>query len=85
VSHIRTEGICIGALVNFFHSFALPTWLDRQEFRLLFERGACVREMLRDQIRWIYNRDHTRKLAKENGRESLAMVVEATRWADQSR
>jgi hypothetical protein len=41
--------------------------------------------MLRDQIRWIYNRDHTRKLAKENGRESLAMVVEATRWADQSR
>jgi hypothetical protein len=45
---------------------------------------ACVREMLRDQVRWIYNRDHARKLTEQNGRESLAMAVEATRLADQS-
>src|SRR5437016_14137213 len=39
--------------------------------------GTCVRDMLRDQVRWIYNRDHARKLTEQNGRESLAMAVEA--------
>jgi predicted dehydrogenase len=149
-----------GGLVNFYHGFTQPARMDRQEFRLLFERGdvtleewvpvrakiravvdekttreimeifpgsrlevinayggkgrsamgrhqpldiyqqleitydpnpgklraygACVRDMLRDQVRWIYNRDHARKLTEQNGRESLAMAVEATRLADQS-
>jgi len=45
--------------------------------------GELLREMLRDQVRWIYNRDHPRKLTHENGRESLAMAVEETRLADQ--
>jgi hypothetical protein len=45
--------------------------------------GDLLCEMLRDQMRWIYNRSHHRKLTHENGRESLAMAVEATRLADQ--
>src|SRR5262249_28085111 len=44
--------------------------------------GELLREMLRDQIRWIYNRNHPRKLTHENGRDSLAMAIEATTLAD---
>jgi predicted dehydrogenase len=147
-----------GMLVNFYHGFTQPSRMDRQEFRLLFERGdvtleewvpirariraaldergtrelmelfpgarldvthvyggkaraalgrhkpldiyqqidvaydtgtgkiVCygilLREMLRDQVRWIYNRNHPRKLTEENGRNSLAMAVEAERLAE---
>jgi predicted dehydrogenase len=46
--------------------------------------GELLREMLRDQIRWIYDREHVRKLTDENGRESLATAVEATRLADKA-
>ena len=46
--------------------------------------GEMLRAMLRDQIQWIYNHKHIRKLTHENGRESLAMAVEATRQADES-
>jgi len=28
-----------GALVNFYHGFTQPARFERQEFRLLFERG----------------------------------------------
>jgi len=149
-----------GMLVNFYHGFTQPRRMDRQEFRLLFERGdvkleewvpvrarihavadekgtrdllslfpgarldvtqlyggkeraafgrhkpldiyqtievsyglaeekmhrygEMLREMLRDQIRWIYDPKHLRKLTDENGRESLAMAVAATRLADES-
>ena len=145
-------------MVNFYHGFTQPARMDRQEFRLLFERGdvtleewvpirarfravadekgtrelmdlfagaqldvsaiyggqtraafgrhkkldiyqkleltynpgtekmhsygELLREMLRDQVRWIYNRHHTRKLTHQNGRDSLAMAVEATHLAD---
>ena len=147
-----------GMLVNYYHGFTQPARMDRQEFRLLFERGdvtldewvpirariravvdeaatrqlmqlfpqarldvsanyagpgrtamgrhksldiyqkialdhddsrdkmhrygELLREMLRDQIRWIYNRNHVRKLTHENGRDSLAMAVEASALAD---
>jgi predicted dehydrogenase len=150
-----------GALVNFYHGFTQASRLDRQEFRLLFERGdlrleewvpvrahihalvdekdtrtlmelfegarldttriyggkeravrarhkawdvyqvinlSCgvdhdkmtrygelLRDMLRDQVRWIFDPEHRRKLTEENGRESLAMAVEATRLAEHSR
>jgi predicted dehydrogenase len=146
-----------GVLVNMYHGFTQPRRLDRQEFRLLFERGdvrleewvpvrayinavvdeAATRElldlwpgarldvtelyggrdrsaagrhkpldcyqkiemsygdaeekmhrygellraMLRDQLRWIYDRTHVRKVTHENGRESLALAAEATRLA----
>lgn len=148
-----------GMLVNFYHGFTQAGRLDRQEFRLLFERGdvrleewvpvrarvqaladeantralmdlfpgarldttqiyapkdrqfqarhkvgdayqmveiaygldhgkmhrygELLRDMLRDQIRWIHDPAHARKLTEANGRESLAMAVEATRLADE--
>lgn len=147
-----------GMLVNFYHGFTQPARLDRQEFRLLFERGdltleewvpthgkiravvdekgtrdlmellpqarlditnvyggptrvahgrhkkldlyhkiqltfglgddkmirygELLRDLLRDQIRWIDDRNHRRKLTEQNGRDSLAMALEATRLAD---
>jgi len=147
-----------GAVVNFYHGFTQPVRMDRQEFRLLFERGdvtleewvpnrariravadekgtrelmelfrgarldvtasyggasratsgrhktldvfqkievtynpgtekmhlygELLREMLRDQIRWIFDRSHARKITDENGRDSLAMAVAATRMAE---
>jgi predicted dehydrogenase len=149
-----------GTIVNFYHGFTQASRMDRQEFRLLFERGdvtleewvpirarvravadekqtrelmglfpgarldvtasfggksraaharhkpldiyqkieltyspgtekmhaygEMLREMLRDQIRWIYDRNHARKISHENGRDSLAMAIEATQLADQS-
>ena len=149
-----------GGVVNFYHGFTQAARLDRQEFRLLFERGdvrleewvpvrahihalvdekdtrtlmelfegarldtikvyggkersirarhkswdvyqrielsygldhdkmarygELLRDMLRDQIRWMFDPEHRRKLTEENGRDSLAMAVEATRLADQS-
>ena len=149
-----------GMIVNFYHGFTQPVRMDRQEFRLLFERGdvtleewvpnrariravvdekltrelmqlfpgarldvsanfggitraasarhkvldifqkievtynpgtekmhlygELLREMLRDQIRWIFDRDHVRKITEVNGRDSLAMAVEATRFVDQN-
>ena len=47
--------------------------------------GEMLREMLRDQIRWIHDPNHVRKLTHENGRESLAMAVAATRLANETR
>ena len=149
-----------GTLVNFYHGFTQPSRMDRQEFRLLFERGdvrleewvpvrahihavadeeqtrilmelfpgarldiprlyggkerisrgrhkdldiyqtvdiaygqehdkmwrygELLRDMMRDQVRWVHDRSHVRKLTDENGRESLAMAVDATRLADKS-
>jgi len=149
-----------GMLVNFYHGFTQPNRMDRQEFRLLFERGdltmeewvpvrariravadekgtrdlmelfpgsrldvtanfggktrpasarhkqidiyqkidlnynpgtekmhcygELLREMLRDQIRWIYDRGHTRKLTEQNGRDSLNAALQATKLADES-
>jgi predicted dehydrogenase len=147
-----------GALVNFYHSFTQPNRFDRQELRLLFERGdvvlnewipvrtqiraladeastralmdlfpgakldvtrlyenkerqACARHkpldiyqmidiryglgeekmprygellraMFRDQLEWIRNPDHQRKITEQNGRNSLAMAVMATEFAE---
>jgi len=47
--------------------------------------GELLRDMLRDQIRWIFDPTHRRKLTEENGRESLAMAIEAARLAEQSK
>lgn len=146
-----------GALVNFYHGFTQPVRMDRQEFRLLFERGdltleewvpvrarlravanekdtralmdifqgaqldvtgiyggqgrvafgrhkqldlyqkiqltygngedkmlhygELLRSLMRDQVRWIYDRNHSRKITEANGRDSLAMAVDATQLA----
>jgi len=140
-------------LVNFYHGFTQPSRMDRQEMRLLFERGdvkleewvpvratihalvdeadtralcelfpgarldvtawysgkdrACrgrhkpfdvyqmvelayglpdnkmhrygelLRSLFADQLAWIEDRRHVRKVADENGRDALAVAVEA--------
>jgi predicted dehydrogenase len=54
-----------GALVNFHHSFTQPSRLDRQEFRLHFERGDLVLEEwvpVRARIRGAVNEEQTRTL-----------------------
>ena len=55
-----------------------------QDEEKMHRYGQLLRAMLRDQIRWIYDRDHVRALTHENGRESLALAVAATHLADQS-
>ena len=150
-----------GSQVNFYHGFTQPGRMDRQEFRLLFERGdvtleewvpvrarvraiadekgtrdlmelfpgarldvsqvyggkeraafgrhkpldifqkivltydpgkeklhcygELLRKMLRDQIDWIHDRQHRRQVTEQNGRDSLAMAVEANRLAARAR
>ncbi len=146
-----------GVLVNFYHGFTQLARLDRQEFRLLFERGdvtleewvpvrahlrgavneeqtrtlmelfpgarldvlkvfggrdrvargrhkdvdvyqqidlqyglgddkqrrysELLRALMEDQLAWLRDRRHVRKITEENGRDSLTMAVEATRLA----
>lgn len=146
-------------LVNFYHGFHQPGRLDRQELRLVFERGdvtlfewiptrvrihaivdeaqtrqlcelfpaarldisavyspkdrACharhkpldvyqmielnwgegeqkmhvygrlMRAMMDDQLAWLRDRDHSRLVTEQNGRDSLAMACEASRLTRQ--
>ncbi len=54
-----------GALVNFYHGFTQTGRLDRQEFRLLFERGDLTLEEwvpVRARIRAVVNEEQTRTL-----------------------
>lgn len=54
-----------GALVNYHHSFTQTGRLDRQEFRLLFERGDLTLEEwvpVRARIRAVVNEEQTRTL-----------------------
>ena len=46
--------------------------------------GDLLRAMLTDQIAWIENHAHVRRITEQNGRDSLAMAVEATRLAHKS-
>ena len=144
-------------LVNMYHGFHQPSRMDRQKFRLLFERGEVtlyewvptrlrihavadeaqtrtlcelfpgarldvtqlyqgqerrcrarqenlevwqrleltaghetvkydrygqlLRAMMRDQVAWIRDSDHQRKVTEHNGRASLVMAAEANRLA----
>ena len=54
--------------------------VDKQE-----RYGAIVRDMLEDQLAWMHDPGHTRRLTEENGRYSLAMAVEADRLAHAGR
>lgn len=46
--------------------------------------GDLLRAMLTDQIAWIENHAHVRRITEQNGRDSLATAVEATRLAHKS-
>jgi predicted dehydrogenase len=145
-----------GAVVNFYHGFHQASRMDRQELRLVFERGDVLleewiptrfrihaiadeaqtrelceifpgarldvsavyggqdrhcrgrqheydvyqmlelngghepkmhiygdllRALLGDQIAWIENHAHPRRITEQNGRDSLALAVESTRLA----
>jgi predicted dehydrogenase len=41
--------------------------------------GELLRAMMEDQLAWIRNRGHSRRLSEEHGRDSLAMAVTAGR------
>ncbi len=40
--------------------------------------GELLRALLADQLTWIGNRSHHRRVTEQNGRNSLAMAVWAT-------
>ena len=44
--------------------------------------GALLRAFLTDQVAWIRDRSHVRRVTEENGRESLRMAEAATRLAE---
>jgi hypothetical protein len=48
----------------------------------LHRYGELLRALLADQVAWIRNRAHPRRITEENGRASLALAIEATRMAD---
>jgi succinate dehydrogenase flavin-adding protein (antitoxin of CptAB toxin-antitoxin module) len=41
--------------------------------------GQILREMLKDQVAWLFDRNHNRKISDVNGKASLEMAVEAER------
>ena len=43
--------------------------------------GECLRALLDDQVRWIRDRGHQRRVTDKNGRDSLALACEADRLA----
>lgn len=43
--------------------------------------GELLRSMIQDQAAWIRDQNHQRRITERNGRDSLAMAVEATRLA----
>ena len=44
--------------------------------------GELLRAMCADQLAWIRDRGHARRITEQHGRASLATAVEATRLAD---
>ena len=43
--------------------------------------GELLREMLTDQVAWIRDRNHSRRIDEQNGRDSLAMAIAADKLA----
>src|SRR5438034_367280 len=60
-----------GALVNFYHGFTQPVRMDRQEFRLLFERGDVTLE------EWVPTRCRIRAVADEHTTRELMALFPA--------
>ena len=46
--------------------------------------GELLRAMLADQVAWIRDRNHARRLTERNGRDSLAMAIAADQLATQA-
>ena len=43
--------------------------------------GELLRAMMADQLAWIHDRSHSRKITESNGRDSLALAIDADRLA----
>ncbi len=43
--------------------------------------GELLRSMMADQIAWIHDRAHPRRINEANGRDSLAVAIDADRLA----
>lgn len=46
--------------------------------------GKLLRSLFEDQLRWVQDRNHPRKVTEQNGLDSLAMAMAATRLAEVS-
>ena len=57
-----------GALINFYHGFTQPARLERQEFRLLFERGELTLE------EWVPTRVRLRAVVDEAQSRRLMQI-----------
>ncbi|MGH8928082.1 MAG: Gfo/Idh/MocA family protein [Acidimicrobiia bacterium] len=57
-------------------------WVDATE--KLHRYGELLRNLLSDQLKWIGDRSHRRKVTEENGRDSLAMALTARGLADRT-
>lgn len=62
-----------GPLVNFHHGFTQPSRLDRQEFRLVFERGDITLE------EWVPVRAHLRAVVNEEQTRTLMELFPGSR------
>jgi hypothetical protein len=49
--------------------------------RKMHRYGELVRSLLTDQLAWIVDHAHVRKITEQNGRDALAMAVEADNLA----
>ena len=62
-----------GQLVNFYHGFHQPARLDRQEMRLVFERGDVTL------YEWVPTRGRVRAIADEEGTRKLCELFPGAR------
>ena len=62
-----------GALINFYHGFTQPARLERQEFRLLFERGELTLE------EWVPTRLRLRAVVDEEQSRRLMQIFPGAR------
>jgi predicted dehydrogenase len=61
------------ALVNYYHGFHQPGRMDRQQMRLLFERGEVTLD------EWVPTRLHLHALADESGTRALCELFPGSR------
>ena len=62
-----------GSLINFYHGFTQPARLERQEFRLLFERGELTLE------EWVPTRLRLRAVVDEEQSRRLMQIFPGAR------
>jgi hypothetical protein len=51
------------------------------EDRKMHRYGDLIRSLLADQLAWIADRSHVRRITEQNGRDALAVAAEADRLA----